>query len=190
MVLHETGHATYQRLLIPEGALPGSGYVPTFWASGEAHTLEVERTGLEEAARTAQAAGQPVPPGNAARLAEINKIFARELPHEPWGALPPETRELYDAWTVLRQSDGQHLLGVDFTSSAPAASRRSYQAGAFGEFIAESFMMTATGALDAHIRKMRTEPGIPDEVRRAWQVADRILGQHARQTVLGRPPTV
>jgi hypothetical protein len=187
MLLHETGHATYQRLLIPEKALPGNGMVPTFWAGGEAHDLEVEQTQLEAAVTTAQAAGQPVLPAIIARLADID----RERPNEPWGKLPAETRELYDAWKVLRQGKGRlYLLGVPFTSGADADKRKEYQAEAFGEFIAETFFLTATGELDEHIRTMRTALGIPDDVRRAWDVTDRILGQHARQTILGRPPTV
>ncbi|HEV7656514.1 MAG TPA: hypothetical protein VGP36_17505 [Mycobacteriales bacterium] len=190
MLLHETGHATYQRLLVPDGALPGNGKVPRFWAGGEAQDLEVERTQLEQAVTTAQAAGQPVPPGIVARLADIRAIFDRERPGEPWGKLPAETRELYDAWTVLRQGKGLYLLGVPFTSGADADFRKGYQAEAFGEFIAETFFLTATGELDGHIRTMRTAPGIPDDVRQAWQVTDRILGQHARQTILGRAPAV
>jgi hypothetical protein len=194
MLLHELGHATYQRLLIPDGALPGNGHIPEFWAGAEVSRLTEERDRLQAAEAAARAAGQAVPASITARLAVIERIFVREMPHEPWGALPQETRELYDAWTILRgpptADAGKYLMAVDFNSRKVASDRRLYQAGAFGEFIAESFFLTATGAMDAHIQKMRTDPGVPDDVRQAWAVADRILGQHARQTVLGRPPTV
>lgn len=72
----------------------------------------------------------------------------------------------------------KYLIGVQLGASRSADARRSYQAGSFAEFCAESFMHLAAGHLAEHLKRIKQDAEAPPEVRMAWQVAGTVLERY------------
>jgi hypothetical protein len=183
LLLHETGHATLQRLLMPEDRMPDKT-LPDFWDTGIAHDRFTERERLHEAVRTGQL--RPDDPAYVRRIAEIEADFAKDKANDLWNDLSEETKRLYRAWAVLRQNNGEYLLGIDMGAKRDEDQRRKYQADNFTEFCAETFMQVATGDIVDHLAWIRTSPTVPAEILDAWNTAAKVLDESAGQRILGR----
>lgn len=168
LLVHEMGHATFQRMLLNSQPLP----------------LMVDRCTVSElldnfAAQTAIAE---------TLLTELSTTTLR-LQHY-WTALPAAAKTFYHSWLILRRNKGQHLLGMDLGKAPNMAlltpsRRQSYQANDFSEFCAETFMQYAMGDLHPHVRAILANGAIGADVKvawcRAWHILDLvaapILGQ-------------
>ena len=180
LAIHEAGHGTYQRLLLPGKLSPPPG----FWDTGVGPELEAKLDGLR---RAAEAEGVDLANSRYAKQAQgFQKQLADARADGLWDSRSEDAKALYRAWVTLRQNDGQHLQGVDLGSGKDPAQRRKYQADNFSEFCAESFMLVATGDIDAHLTSIDTDNTVPRDVKDAWMAAARILDTYAQQRVLGR----
>jgi hypothetical protein len=194
MLLHEVGHATYQRAVLPNDKLPPASSpdkepsLPDVLNSGRAADLLDKHQALSEALAQAQAAAQP-DQGLVTRLQGQIAAIETELGDsggaDAWNGLPDDAKTLYNAWLVLRQGNGQHLLGLDLGTGRGRNQRLSYQAGTFTEFVAETFMQAATGEINDFLYTLVHDPNTPRDVREAWMDAARVLDKHAQQAVLG-----
>jgi hypothetical protein len=188
LLLHESGHATLQRLLMPEDRMPNKKNLDSFWDKGTGNDLRTERAQLQQA--VADGTLRPDDPGLLARTAQIDQQFATEDPDNGWDRLSDDTKELYNAWVVLRRNRGQYMLGIDLGGTLDEQQRQDYQAGYFSEFVAESFMHVATGDIDDHLADIRADPSVPQDVKAAWEVAAAVLGRNAARTILARDPVL
>lgn len=184
MMLHETGHALYQRAVLPPDRFP-DGKLPLFWDKGNAPDLYRERERLIDEAEDAGLS--PDDPPFAAKIAGIDAELAAGDAEAVWDAMPENTRTLYQAWSWLRTDKGRHLLGLDLGANRRQAERQSYQAETFTEFCAETFMQVATGDINAHIVKIMDDDTVPAEIKEAWMDSVRVLDTYAEQRILGRP---
>ncbi|MFL5909960.1 MAG: hypothetical protein ACJ768_05255 [Gaiellaceae bacterium] len=175
LVVHETGHATFQRAVVPHD-LWADRTIPESWDKGMVYELMAERRRLED---------DSDPSTHADRIAEIGELLAKERFDDIWKGLGQDARKLYEAWGILRARNGEHLLGVDLGTGRNQAQRRDYQAKTFSEFCAESFMHVATREIQAHYQHITTDQSVPPEARRAWETAIKILDSHVRDSILG-----
>jgi hypothetical protein len=185
LLLHETGHATYQRSILPPDEFP-EGKLPAFWDKGEAPDAYRER---EELLEEAEELGlSPTDQPYAAKIAAIDADLAKNDAESVWAKMPEDTKTLYQAWTWLRTEGGRHLLGLDLGgTNRHEADRLDYQAKTFTEFCAETFMQAATGDLNAHLIKVMNDPNASAEIQEAWMNTARVLDKHAEQGIFGRP---
>jgi hypothetical protein len=99
-----------------------------------------------------------------------------------WDEMSGLAKIFYRSWLTLCQHRGLHMLGVDLwegpeprRSRLAPQQRRSYQAGGFDEFCAESFMLYAMGDLQPHVQAVLADATIDQDVRTAWQNAWYVL---------------
>ncbi|CCH33190.1 hypothetical protein ABZ816_19315 [Actinosynnema sp. NPDC047251] len=169
LVVHETGHATFETALLGRRSMP---------VALDTHSV---------AALPARFAD--LGPGQAERLVlSTEDQEVRDL-QSYWDAMSPDARKLYHAWLTLR-AHRDRLLGLDLWRD-PARNRlspdhrRGYQAGKFSEFCAEVFMLYALGDLQPHVEALLADGRVEPEVKTAWRnawsvlvaVADPVLGQ-------------
>lgn len=180
LLVHEAGHGTYQRLLVPEKHMPLEAYLDR----GKAAELFDK---IDEIRAWAGAKG--VAPEASARAQEYQDLLAQftaEKSSAVWDDMKPDARALYRAWGVLRRYGSLYFQGIDMGPGKRAADRSQYQADYFTEFCAESFMLVASGDIDAYYNRMWTDPSVPDDVRGAWKTAKGILDEYAKRHVLGK----
>jgi hypothetical protein len=177
LVLHEFGHGTYQRKVMPE--LPSKAFDRGGYAN-----LRKEMARLREAA-AAEGAADVTRSSVAARYASLEAEMAKKKYAKEWADMSADARTLHDAWDVIRQQN-DYFQGVDLGGDKTPASRQAYQKGWLTEFCAETFMLVATGEIAEHLDYIRTTDGIPAEVKAAWEDSVRILDQYARRDVLAR----
>jgi hypothetical protein len=187
LLLHETGHATFQQLLLRQ-------QLHTVWGSGEVYTLLLRRRQLldeldglnnqpPESAKDRRKGRYKDPlvvrVGQVtSELKAIEKKIADADVVGQWQRLTAEARRFYWAWLVLRRDNGTYLLGLDLGPGRRPADRQAYQAGTFQEFCAESFMLAATGALAGHVANLANDPQVPPIVLTAWRAAQTILNKY------------
>ena len=162
LLVHETGHATFEQLLLPTG----QGMPHELTAAPKPEVFTVLPTGQ------VQVTDQAEPRSRAY-----------------WGAMSASAKRFYAAWLTLRENSGKHLLGLDLwmdpkRNRLNPEQRRKYQAQDFGEFCAEVFMQYAMGDLEPHVIAIRADGAVPDAVRAAWAGAWAVLDEVARP-VLG-----
>jgi hypothetical protein len=201
LFLHETGHATFQRLVVPhQQQTNGESHIPDVMNNGRAGELWDTRDKVLEQLRTvaATAVGSDNPDlstldradprfgGLITQLEDIEQELARENVKTIWDSWGPDAQTLYRAWLVLRTNNGQHLMGVDLELGRDPAARRSYQAGKFSEFCAETFMGYATGLLADHLSDLKTNKSATPEVDAAWAGVVRILDKYVPGRIIGR----
>jgi hypothetical protein len=199
--LHEAGHATYQRLVVPhELQSTGESQIPEVMRTGEAHTLLSRKAALVDqltgVAGAVQGTDSPdlsiLDPNDPrfsdllSKIDDLDQELTRKEVDRIWASWPEPAKRLYNAWLVLRQNNGQYLMGIDLERGADPASRRAYQAGGFNEFCAETFMQYATGLLPGHLNGIQTSPTVPDDVKSAWNDTRAILTQYAGRQILRR----
>jgi hypothetical protein len=194
MLLHEVGHATYQRAVLPNDKLPPPRQpdkepeLPEILNKGRAPELLDKHRSLTEALAQAQAAAQP-DQGMLTLLGDRITAIETELDDsggaDVWDNLPDDAKKLYNAWLVLRRGGGQYLLGLDLGTGRGPDRRPGYQADTFTEFLAETFMQAATGEINDHLYSLLHDPATPRDVRQAWADAAEVLDKHAQQAVLG-----
>jgi hypothetical protein len=180
LLVHEAGHGTYQRLLLPEKHLP----LDAFWDQGKAADQFDQIDAIRD-----WAAAEGVPPEASTRAKEYQDLLAKfsaEKTSDVWDDLPEDGKLLYRAWAVIRRYGSQYFQGIDMGPGKPAGERSKYQADYFTEFCAESFMLVASGDIDDHYDRMWNDPTVPDEVRGAWKTAKVVLDEYAKRRVLGR----
>ena len=179
LVIHEAGHATYQRLLL------GQPTPPNYLDTGTLGELRAEITRLRAAADTE---GIPLEDAGSSfngRYLAIQQDFAANGADALWKKTSKDAQDLYTAWIVLRQNGGKDMQGIDMGPKMSPPERLDYQAKNFIEFIAESFMHVATGEIKAHWEHISTDASVSPEAKAAWQTAMGILDKHVRQAVLG-----
>jgi hypothetical protein len=96
-----------------------------------------------------------------------------------WDNMSDLAKTLYQAWRRLRRDYGAQLLGIDLwedprRNRLSPEQRRRYQAGNFGEFCAEVFMLYAMGDLQAHVLAILASD-IDEDVQTAWKNAWYVL---------------
>jgi hypothetical protein len=166
LLVHETGHATFERLLLPTG----QGMPPELATLSKPDLLAVLPTGQIQVT---------------ARAEQRSRSF--------WDAMSATAKRYYAAWLTLRQNGGKHLLGLDLwmdpkKNRLDPDQRHRYQAGDFGEFCAETFMQYAMGDLEPHVIAIQAGPAVPDEVKAAWANAWAVLDEVARPVLGKRVP--
>jgi hypothetical protein len=178
--VHETGHATFQRALLKDVDLPG------IVDSGAIVDLLARRAALEATNNAVQASSpgtvkQPHP-----ELVAISRRLREGGALNMFNAMSDDAKAFYRAWGVLRRNGGEYMLGVDLGGGVDAAQRRKYQAGAFKEFCAETFMLKAMGDLDSHLSVLRTRTDIPSEVHTAWESVQKIQTKYGQAILDGK----
>jgi hypothetical protein len=183
LVVHESGHATYQRMILP-AHMP---VLPNFWDNGTGGELRARLATLQAAA---DQAGVPLDQSPfATEAATIQATLTAENEAGVWGALSDDAKKLYGAWLTLRANDGQDLLGLNLGAGKSPAERQKYQADNFKEFLAETFMQAMTGTIKAHYDGIQTDPNKSDAVKAAWRDTAEVLDKVAAGQIL-RVPTV
>jgi hypothetical protein len=181
LAVHEAGHGTYQRMLLPGQLSPPL----SFWEVGTGAELQARLDRLQQAAEAERV--DLTDPRYAADAQDIQQQLDPHLADGWWNKLSDDARRLYQAWATLRQNDGQYLQGIDLGPGKSEAQRRKYQAVYFSEFCAETFMLVATADINEHLERIATDATVPENVREAWATAVTILDKYAEQRVLGRP---
>jgi hypothetical protein len=180
--LHEAGHATFQRLVVPHNE---EDKIPEVMRAG---TVPSRYAGLRDQLSTMKPSDPEYGTVRAAFLT-ARQDMAEAKAATIWKSWPPDARRLYNAWLELRTNNGQHLLGIDLEVGKDPEFRRGYQAGGFDEFCAENFMLYTTGQLERHVAKLRDDPGTPAAVDAAWAETLAILDEYAGRQILGGNPT-
>jgi hypothetical protein len=163
LLVHEIGHALFETRLLNRKTMPH------YLVADKLADLSVAQTTLWE------------------RSKECQSI------HRFWDEMSDQAKTFYQAWHTLRKDGGPHLLGIDLwedprRNRLDPAQRRRYQAGNFGEFCAEVFMLYAMGDLRAHVLGLLDRDDVSQDVKTAWKNA-----WHVLQTVAApilRPPSV
>jgi hypothetical protein len=172
LLVHETGHATFERMLLDEKDMPyelNTDRYPQILARRN------DLQGLIDA-------GQELNPKMQRELASIDEVRQRNGAF--WSAMSPDAQAFYQAWQTLRKDGGRHLLGLDLGPEPKGqylspANRRQYQAEKFSEFCAETFMQYAMGDLGPHVDMLLIKEGVPPEVKQAWRDARAVLERRA-----------
>jgi hypothetical protein len=152
LLVHEIGHALFETKLLDKKTMP--------------HDLVVDK--LTDLSR----------PVEQAALREQSKK-CQEI-RDFWDGMSGPAKTLYQAWRTLRRNGGEHLPGIDLWQDPRAnrlspEQRQQYQAGNFGEFCAEVFMLYALGDLQAHVLAVLSRSGIGQDVKTAWKNAWHVL---------------
>lgn len=155
LLVHETGHATFERILLAGGSMPHALGVAkalpehnTAETGREVKVLQTYWDGMSDPAKTFYHAWLTLRADNGRHLLGL------------------------DLW----QDPRGHRLSP--------AQRRAYQAQTFGEFCAEMFMLYAMGDLRPHVEAALADHTVPAEVRTAWRNAWHVLVTVAA-TILG-----
>jgi hypothetical protein len=176
LLLHETGHAGFQRALIGDN-LAGKSKLENARAYGALRSyVEYVR-----ARAVAAKAGLPEP----ARTVNVN------AGERLWPSLSPNAQRYYQAWITLKQNRGEFLIGEDQGRASndkdmTEEDRQDYQATTFIEICAEGFSTFAMGDVDAFNPVIQSHVDVPDEVRDAWADLDSVLRDVGGQ-ILGDP---
>jgi hypothetical protein len=149
LYVHEIGHALFEAKLLDGKAMP------YFLATDNLADLPRQQSALWDRSQQCQ---------------EI-QLF--------WDNMSDLAKTLYQAWRRLRRDYGAQLLGIDLwedprRNRLSPEQRRRYQAGNFGEFCAEVFMLYAMGDLQAHVLAILASD-IDEDVQTAWKNAWYVL---------------
>lgn len=195
-VIHETGHATFQQMLIRAqlSTETANATIGGKLAQCEEKVRKLEwqvNKGLSSAVGNYDWVAAKEEELKAAR-AERDKV-ANQLQQDE-NNMRPDGKDFYEAWKILRQENGRYLpsLALDDAGGDPLkmpAGRRSYMVGSFNEFCAEMFMYMATnkGYLYRHYRRMRTNPDVPRDVKDALSTSFRILESYEKLILITKP---
>ncbi len=182
-LVHEIGHGTFQQLLLKDqlSAKTSKGKLGDLRARHQQILASLDALSAADAAPVGGRRAVNLTGGMAqmAPLLSEKDTIERELKTE-LAKFTDDGKVFYDAWEILRQNNGQHLLGVDLGSVATAASRKTYQADTFEEFCAESFMHLAVEGtqLQQHIAAIDADPGIAPAIKQAWHQIEQILEKY------------
>ncbi|AVT28398.1 hypothetical protein C6361_01555 [Plantactinospora sp. BC1] len=180
LVLHETGHATFQRILLADRTMPLT------LDDGSAIGQLLRRVVLRQTYGYTPAGPPPRSEWrNAQRwgtgLTELLAIETSLLENrvlDGWRGMSADAKRLYHAWLLLREADGAELLGLDLGAGRRPDNRREYQAGKFTEFCAEVFMQAATGEVTSHLAVLEQRGDVDEEVKNAWRTVRDVLATH------------
>jgi hypothetical protein len=180
LVLHESGHAGFQRALIGE-TLTSKSKIDNARAFG---ALKKYVTYIQQRAVAANA-GLPDPP----RTQAVND--GEQL----WARLSPNAQRYYQAWMTLQQNNGEFLIGVDQGRASndvdmTEVNRQKYQANTFIEICAEGFSTFAMGDVDVFDAVIQSHEDVPDNVRDAWSELHSVLREVGGPLLGLLPPVV
>lgn len=186
-VIHETGHATFQQMLV-------RAELSTETVNG---TIMVKLAEYEEKVRSLE---WQLKKGLSSAVGNYDWVSDKEAELKAAQAerdrlsnnlrvdtvsLTEDGTAFYEAWKILRREEGRYMLGLALSdegsqSAKSPKGRQRYMAGSFNEFCAESFMYMALskGALYRHYRRRRDDPNVPGDVKQALATAFRILEKY------------
>lgn len=163
LLVHETGHATFESILLADRPMP------------------IELTKGEVSGLPAKY--DPLPPGQAEHLVLAQHSRNIQHIHDYWNLMSLHAKAFYHAWLTLRQHRNR-LLGLELWRDPKGNrldddQRQKYQAGSFSEFCAEVFMQYAIGDLHPYIVALLLDANVEPEVKVAWRNAWHVLEQVA-----------
>jgi hypothetical protein len=191
LLLHETGHAAFQRVLI------GDRKVGT---ELQAHVEALQRYAvlldtLVGQPDDPQAWRKAAPHSRAAddimlEITALERFIAADA--AGWRTLSADAQRFYKAWLTLNQNKGRFLIGVDQGREGDrkdlhAANRQENQATTFIELCAEGFMNLAMGDLDPFVEVIQHRDDVPRAVKEAWTDVQDVL-HRLGDPILGPPP--
>ena len=195
-VIHETGHATFQQMLV-------RAELSTETVNG---TIMARLAEYEEKVRSLE---WQLKKGLSSTVGNYDWVSAKEEElaiakaerdrlsnnlHMDTESLTEDGTAFYEAWKILQREDGRYMLGLALSdesgdSTKSPAGRQQYMARSFNEFCAESFMYMALhkGSLYRHYRRRRDDPNVPDDVKQALATTFRILEKYETRILDTQP---
>lgn len=176
LLVHETGHASFQKDLLGKN-------LPPEWENGTVFADLRRRQALLQLTRQTPVTGDDGLPRDptdpVAEAARLERALADLAPMPVWNEMSEDARAYYRAWLVLREDGGTYFLNLDMGDRYRPFERQVYQHNSFPEFIAETFMQSAVGDLDEHLADLRTRQGVPEQVLDAWAAVKDVLDRRA-----------
>lgn len=163
LLVHETGHATFEPTLLADRPMPPE------LTRGEVAGLPAKY--------------DPLPPGRAEHLVLAQHGRDLRRVHDYWNLMSLDAKAFYHAWLTLR-GHRDRLLGLELWrdpkgNRLDGDQRQKYQAGSFSEFCAEVFMQYAIGDLHPYLVALLRDATVEPEVKVAWRNAWHVLDQVA-----------